>query len=68
MANYYGELRLRKVFRYGRRLWVQTWRSGYLRLVLQLRIGRYYFCVVKLESHEELIERRKQEPWYTPQN
>jgi hypothetical protein len=50
-ATYRAELRLRKVFSYARRLWLTTWRAGYLRLVFQIRIGRFYLCVAELSPH-----------------
>lgn len=54
MTIYRAELRLRKVFGYARRLWVRTWRSGYLHLVAQIRIGNFYLVLVKLEPPPEM--------------
>lgn len=54
MTRYRASYALYRVWNKAARwLWVDTWRAGYLRRIAQIRLGRFYFIILKLEENHE---------------
>ena len=56
MAIFRALLKLKKVFIHGKRPWIKTSRSGYLRIISQCRIGSFYMVISKLEPHNKGVK------------